>query len=215
MGRKNLAYDYLKNMILSNKLAPNAPIREMDIANELKISRTPLREAMRELEAEGLIVSYPSQGSYVSKITPYDIEEIYELRVLLELHSLENSISRFTDDELNYLSKAFDQTYDDIDWIEYHKADRMLHQLIIEKAGNKRLVGFMNNLNAQIERVRRMSSSDIKRRESSYREHKEIINLIRNKDLQKCKVSLGNHLRSVANSSIEVIKMQEIKSNII
>lgn len=209
MGRKELAYNYLKKMILSDKLQPNAPIREMEISAELKISRTPIREAMRELEKEGLIVSYPSQGSYVTKISPYDIEEIYELRALLEVHSLEKSIYLFTDTELDYLIKVFDQTFDDDDWVEYHKADRMLHQLIIDKAGNKRLSDYMEILNTQIERIRRMASSDDRRRELSYREHLEIINQIRNKDIKKCKIALENHLKAIAKSSIEVTKLMK------
>lgn len=215
MTRKDLAYKYLKEMILSNNLASSSPIRETEIASKLKMSRTPLREAMRELEKEGLIISYPSQGSYVTRITPYDIEEICELRLLFELYAIEKSFNLFNNQELDYLVNYFEKTFKDESWEEYHKADRILHGLIIEKAGNKRLIGFIETLNIQIERVRRMSAYKKMRRQHSFVEHMEIINNIRNNDFQKCKVALKKHLKSVENSSIEVAKLIEVNSNII
>lgn len=206
MGRKEEAFTYLKNAILSNKLPPETPVREMDIAKELQMSRTPVREAMRELEADGLIISYPARGTIVAPITPYDVEEIYELRVLHELWALERGFFRITDEELDSLQHAFDEAYRDQSWEKNHDADRRLHRLIVEKSGSKRLVAFVNTLNMQIERIRVSSAKDVSRQALSYKEHSEIIAHIKKKDLPRCKEALHSHLRAVANSAVETTR---------
>ena len=207
MSQKNVAYDYLKNAILSNELLCGSPIREMDIAKKLKMSRTPIREALRELESEGLIETYPSRGTIVSKITPYDVEEIYSLRVLLETWGLEQSLSKITVAELDEIENIFNKSYNARNWEDHHNADRMLHQLIVEKSGSKRLIMFINTLNTQIERVRRFDEYDPTRRDNSYTEHLQIIAMIRKRDLEGSKIALKNHLRAVANSAVEVTRI--------
>lgn len=209
MGRKDEAYRYLKEAILSNELPPESPVREMEIAEKLKMSRTPIREAMRELEAEGLINSYPSRGSFVLSLTPYDVEEIYELRVLHELWALEKGFFRITDAELDYVQNAFDEAYANKDWKANHEADRLLHRIIIEKAGSKRLASFVKTLNTQIERVRYISAMGAGRLDESYREHSALIALMRSKDLIKCKEALRTHLQTVTKSAIEEAKTME------
>ena len=213
MGRKQQAYDYLKNAIVTNALPPGAPVREMELAEELKMSRTPIREAMRELETEGVLISYPSRGTFVLSLSPSDVEEIYELRTLHEVWALEKSIFRITDEELDLVHKTFTEAFEHSDWETCHKADRLLHRLIVEKSGSKRLIAFLNTLNTQAERIRRVSAKDFARLAVSYREHMEIINLIRKRDLPACRESLRSHLRSVADSAIELSKVIDFSFN--
>ena len=108
VDKKTEAYNYIKEEILSNRLQPDEPILELAISEKLKMSRTPIREAMRELESEGLIVSYPSRGSFVTALSPYDVEEIGELRILLEGWALERSINRITEEELDEIKIKLD-----------------------------------------------------------------------------------------------------------
>ena len=210
LSRKDEAYRYLRNAIVTNRYPQNAPISEMAVSEELGMSRTPIREAMRELEREGLIVSYPARGSFVTPITPYDVEEIYELRVLLEVWALGRSFSRITPAELDHLEEMFRQGYERSDWELLHEADRSLHGLITEKAGSKRLLEFISVLNAQIERIRSASALDKNRSSLSYEEHLEIIRCIRAGDREKSLRALRAHLRSVANSAIESAKYNEV-----
>ena len=70
MDRKNQAYEYVKNTILNGDLPQGAPVKELELAATLNMSRTPIREALRQLEAEGVVVSYPSRGTFVTTITP-------------------------------------------------------------------------------------------------------------------------------------------------
>lgn len=207
MDRKEQAYIYLKNAILTDQLLPDEPIPELAVARELKMSRTPIREAMRKLESEGLVVSYPSRGSFVTSLSPYDVEEIYELRSLLEIWALERSIMRISDEELNTVEECFEKAGQESNWEMFHEADRALHGLIVGKAGSRRLFEFINILYSQIERIRCISAKNRDRIQKSYREHMEIIRRIRERDVQKSKVALSVHLRSVTDSAVEAAKL--------
>lgn len=207
MSRKEEAYTYLKEQILSGKLLPETPISELQVSKTLEISRTPIREAIRDLESEGLLVTYPSRGAFVASISPYDMEEIYELRILLETWALEKSIGRITDQELASMEEEFQTAHKADDWQTLHEADRDLHRLITERAGSRRLMAFLDTLNAQIERIRRISSKEPERSERSFEEHMEIIRCIRSRDLEKSKDALKRHLRSVADSAIATARI--------
>ncbi|MHC6179178.1 GntR family transcriptional regulator [Clostridium sp. JNZ X4-2] len=212
MNRKKQAYEYLKNEIITNRFRPETPIIEMEIASKLKMSRSPIREAMRELEMEGLIVSYPGHGSFVASISPYDVEEIYELRILLESWALKRSISRITSEELDNLEHNFKTAFREGDWEALHQADRALHNLIINKSLSKRLIAFMNILNSQIERIRYISAKNKNRAELSYHEHLKIIHYLRQHDFDKCKMTLKTHLKSVVQSAMEVARISKIET---
>lgn len=209
MDRKNQAYEYVKNSILNGDLPQGAPVKELELAATLNMSRTPIREALRQLEAEGVVVSYPSRGTFVTTITPYDVEEIFELRILLETWALEKGFYRITDEELNQAEAAFTQSYEPFQWETYHIADRAFHHMILDKAGNKRLSVFASTLDIQIERIRRFGAKEATRREHSYSEHMNIIKCMRNRDLLGSRLALQNHLRSVADSAIETCKIME------
>ena len=207
MNRKQQAYDFLKKAIISNTYPAGTPVREMDLAAELNMSRTPIREAMRELEIEGVLISYPARGTFVVPLTLSDVEEIYELRAMHELWAIERSYDRISEEELAFVEKIFDESYRSANWETWHQADRLLHRLIIEKSGSKRLVTFVNTLNTQMDRIRGVSAArDLTRLETSYKEHMAIIDCIRRRDLPQCKKVLQGHLRSVANSAIEASK---------
>ena len=203
MGRKEEAYVYLKEAIISNQLKPDQPLAELAISEQLHMSRTPIREAMRELEAEGLIVSYPARGSFVASLTPYDVDEIYALRVLLETWALERSIFRIPESVLDELEELF-RTADS--WEARHLADRRLHGTISEYAGSKRLLDFIQVLNSQVERVRRISATDHNRSLASHKEHLEILAQLRERDLPRCREALTRHLRGVADSAVEATR---------
>jgi DNA-binding GntR family transcriptional regulator len=214
MGRKEQAYEYIKNAILLNQLRPGTPVREMELAEELQMSRTPIREAMRDLEAEGLVVSYASRGTFVSTITPYDVEEIGELRALFEEWSLERGFWRITDQELDYLQNEFERAHARGDREAARRTDRLFHKLIVEKSGSKRMVMFMSRLNTQIERIRLVSTQGFDGSQRSYDEHLEIIGCIRARDLEKSKAALKKHLRSVDTSAMEAAREIGIDLNL-
>ena len=212
MGRKDQAYDYIKKAIIDNEFPPGTPIREADLAEILHMSRSPIREALRELETKGLIVNYPSRGTIVATIKLSDVDEIYQLRSLLELWALEQGYHRFSEDEIAQFEQAFTTAYQAGDWLALHETDMAFHQAIIYKSGSRRLANVMHALNIQSERIRRYNTRNMDRAELFYREHMEILNAIRSKNLYNSKNALRDHLRSASDSALEAAKMMEIES---
>lgn len=214
MDKKSQAYEYLKHAIIVDEIPPGSPLVELELSESLQMSRTPIREAMRQLETEGLVTTYPARGSFVTVLTPDDVQEIYELRLALELWALERSIARITDEELDALQAAFEEGYRTGAWETLHNADRGLHDLITEKAWSRRLLMLLSLLNTQAERIRYQSARSLGRDDLSYREHLHIIQCIRERDLEKSRVALRTHLRSVANSAMDAAKAQAVKSSL-
>lgn len=207
-SRKEIAYEHLYNSIITNRLNPGQPISEQEISDELGTSRTPVREALKQLEAEGLVRHIPNRGVFVSEITTQDVEEIFSLREMMEVLALQFSYKKITDKELHELEALLlplDENYSSED---YFKADRMLHDLIVQYGNNRRLSNFLHNINAQIERIRIISSLTPQRLTKSREEHLEIIRALKEKDLSKSEKALRNHIRKVKESTIEVCKGQ-------
>ena len=214
MDKKSQAYEYLKHAITVDEIPPGSPLVELELSESLQMSRTPIREAMRQLETEGLVTTYPARGSFVTVLTPDDVQEIYELRLALELWALERSIARITDEELDALQAAFEEGYRTGAWETLHNADRGLHDLITEKAWSRRLLMLLSLLNTQAERIRYQSARSLGRDDLSYRENLHIIQCIRERDLEKSRAALRTHLRSVANSAMDAAKAQAVKSSL-
>ena len=211
MSRKNQVYQYLLEAIVSNRIPSGTPIVEMDIAEELNISRTPIREAMKELEAEGLVCRYPAIGTVVTEITPHDVEEIFSLRILLEVFALQSSWDKISEAELDEIEAIFSKLELDSSKEAYQEGDKRLHSLIINKAGNWRLKKFLDLLNSQIERFRRIAAYSFSRPEQSKKEHLEIIHWLKNRDLPACEKALKRHLINVKISTLEVAKLYAVK----
>lgn len=194
---KEIAYRYIKKNIISQNFECGYPILEKEIASKLNISRTPIREALKALEAEGFVKNYPFQSTIVSSLSQSDVEEICDLRLLLECWALKNSIHRITDEELDQVEAMFPEDVSKgYDWNTHHSADRALHGLIIRRANSPRLINMLNAFDDQIEWFRTDCDNEAERR-ASYREHIEIINAIRSRDANNADQALRCHLEQV------------------
>ncbi len=206
MSRKEQAYEYIKKEIVTGKLKGGTPILELELSESLKMSRTPIREALKELEAEGAVVSYASRGTFVTELTPYDVEDIFNLRILLEIWSLERGINRITKEELDVVEKHLLEAEQSGIWDEDYRADVEFHSLIVEKSGSKRLIGFMQILYKQIERISYRAFMNKSYNRDSYEEHRMLVASIREHDLEKGRELLKKHLEAVAGAAIEAFK---------
>ena len=200
---KTVAYNYLKMAIINGDLPENSPIRETEISKSLEMSRSPIREAIRALEIEGVVVSYPSRGAYVASLNPKDVHEICELRSLFEIWALERAYQHFTFQELSEFEEKFTSAYFKFDWEAYHKTDQEFHRMIISKANCARLAGFYDTLNLQCERLRRYCIMSPKRMQESYEEHLILLQSIRTSNLPLAKEQLKSHLTGVAEAIVK------------
>ncbi len=205
--RKQKAYCYLRNAILSNELKQGSAIVEQDISDKLQISRTPIREALKMLEAEGLVYQIPQRGTFVKEITTQDVEEIFMLREALEVVALRESIKHISDEPLDELESKLEKLSIQSKPEDFYECDKMLHQLIIQNCGNRRLVHFLNTINSQIEMIRRISAMLPNRLEKSKQEHLRIVRALKARNLPKAESELRKHIKNVEASTLEVCRV--------
>lgn len=199
MTRKEEAYNYIKNEIILNHLHPNEVISENQITEQLNMSRTPVREAIKELVADGL-VTFRGRENVVTPLTAADVQEVYELRSLLETYALKKTINIIPEEALDKLEGEFEQAYQANDWDAYLDVDTRFHALITHLSGYQRLKQFLDILKAQTARTRHVSSYNPHRMSRSIEEHKEIIKWIRQRNLDEAEKALAYHLQRVYDS---------------
>lgn len=204
--RQQKAYEYLYNAIVTNKLPPGVAIAEQEISNVLGISRTPVREALKQLEAEGLVRHIPLRGTFVEEITTQDLEEIFALRETLEVLALKTAINDITDEELYEIEILLRSLEYDSSNEKFYDSDRRLHDLIVKHGGNRRLAQILNNLNSQMERLRHIAAMKPHRLQQSKQEHLEIVAALKRRDLEEAERLLRQHIRNVKESTIEVCR---------
>ena len=210
-GLKNVAYDYLLDAIMSHELKPGQAIVEQDISDRLNISRTPIREAFKQLESEGLVRHLPSRGTFVTNLTVQDVEEIFQLRELFEITALKSAINCITDDELDYIEDRVryldDKKSEEPPTQEaFYRSDRDLHMMIMKYSGNSRMIKFHKTLEAQLEQLRRISAMTPKRLVKSRQEHLDIIYALRTRDLVSATRHLSIHLQNIKESTLNVCR---------
>ncbi len=210
-GLKDTAYKYIYNAIMLYELKPGQMVVEQDLSSQLGISRTPVREALRQLEQEGLVRHIPSRGTFVEDLTVQDIEEIFQIRILLEVSALKNAIAEVTDEELDSLEKELlDLSEERIQEKkikeDYFRSDRALHTMIMRYSRNSRMISFHRHIEAQMERLRRVSSLTPMRLSKSRQEHQSLISALRSRDLDRATDALLIHLNNVKESSLNVCR---------
>ncbi|MGN1282501.1 MAG: GntR family transcriptional regulator [Limosilactobacillus sp.] len=199
MTRKEEAYNYIYREVILNHFRPNEVISENQITDKLNMSRTPVREAMKQLEADGLIVMH-GRENIVAPLTSNDVQEVYELRSLLEEYALKKSINTIPEEALDQISRRFDKAFADEDWDEYLTVDTAFHELITNVEGHYRLHQFLNILKAQTARTRYVSSHNPTRMSRSLEEHREIIKWIKKRNIDEAEKALAYHLQRVYES---------------
>ena len=205
-SRTKIVYNYLYEQIVSYKLKPGDPIIEQDVSSLLGCSRTPVREAIRILTAEGLVRNIPARGAYVLEISLQDIEEIFSLRKMLELGALKEGLLRISDEEIQNVEAMLAGLDQHSEFDAFFKSDRLLHDMIVRNSGNKRLMKFLGMINAQVERVRRISALRPQRLLNSKKEHLEIIEAIKARNLERASKFLDEHIENVKLSCFDVLR---------
>ncbi len=193
-SKKNLsqkAYIELKKDIYKNKIKPGDCLSENLIATELNMSRTPVREALRMLEREDLVEIKDGIGIYVKTISFKDIEDIFEVRKVLETLAIKTSLNRITDEEISQLEKKFIDLmldYDDginIPMDRFIAVDWELDELIVKKCNNNYIITIINEINSKIIRYQYMSFEALNDVKESTIQHLKILSLMKKRDLEE------------------------------
>jgi len=169
----------LRDAILAGDLPAQTRLREPDLAKRLAVSRTPLREAIRQLEAEGLLTTVPRVGAFVTAVTLQDLEETYAIRAVLEGLAARQAAARVDPERAARLRALLDELgQKTANYRICHEAAGRFHDAIFDLAGNRRLRAMYEALTRQVERLRRMSLAVGKRPDTSLREHRRIADAI-------------------------------------
>jgi DNA-binding GntR family transcriptional regulator len=165
----------LRQAILTGTLSPKTRLLEPELARQLEVSRTPLREAIRQLEAEGLVSTVPRIGTFVSEIRAHDVEDLYAIRAVLEglaarqaAESRDPAKPEILRPILAELAKRTSEHR------EYHEISGSFHDAIVGLAGNRRLQAMYQALAQHVSRMRSLSLAVRQRPEVSLREHRRI-----------------------------------------
>lgn len=203
---RDVVFITLREAILKGDLEPGARLMEMDLANKLGVSRTPIREAIRKLELEGLVSMAPRKGAVVAEITLDDLRDVLEVRKHLEELAVDLACRRANQeviDELVEFNKKFQNSLRTSNLTQIAEADVNFHEIIYEATRNKRLIQILNNLREQMYRYRMEYIKDEQMRKTLVDEHNQIIEAIRNKDIDEAKKQVRMHINNQEKTIIE------------
>ena len=194
-------YRQLKDLILSFVFYPGVRVTENELADRFHVSRTPVREALQRLAAEGYVTILPKQGCFVRDIDIDEINHYYDVRIGLEMLALELACQTMSDSQLKKLAAAWDprQVPSKPPTVAAMVArDESFHLALAAGTGNAVLAGYLKDVNDHIHIVRRLDFTDPTRIEQTYREHHEVVQRLLARDVDGAKQLLQSHIRKSA-----------------
>jgi DNA-binding GntR family transcriptional regulator len=191
--------DDIRRRILTGGFRPGERIAESEIAAKLGISRSPVREAFRVLEREGLITTLPRKGSFITEISPQDVEELFDLRVILECHAID-CIKKRAVRSLDELKALLEEVSGEL----IKEPDRFtiisgFHYSLVELSNNYRLVELYKILAVSLKRYQLIYHSKKGQRDISLEHHKGIVDALKRGEYALTKKLLRSHVRYVEN----------------
>lgn len=192
------AYCEIKERILSGDLKGSTLISEYQLSDEMKISRTPIREALRDLQKAGLVEIYPQRGALVVELTEQDLNEIFSIKELIEGHcaaeiTRQGKSSVF--DKLQEIQVATEEALSRGDRDEAYATATKLHEIILSSARNRRLISMMELLQDQVFRINQSTLRLPNRLEETVAEHSAIVEAVRSGKPDAARDKMVEHLR--------------------
>ena len=192
-------YHRLREGILAGQYAEGEALTELGVAKELNVSRTPVREALRQLELEELVELRPNRGAIVKGISAEDIRDIYEIRSVIESMAAARAAVEATEEELNALEETLDLTQFYLDRSNYDKLQSMdgsFHQQLYEMCKSRMLRHILTDLHNYVGRSRGASLKTEGRAQASIEEHRAILEALRARDPQLARDRMTGHVRN-------------------
>lgn len=213
---REVVCETLRNAIVSGILKPGERLMEIQLAEELGVSRTPVREAIRKLELEGFVIMVPRRGTYVADLSIKDINEVYEVRTSLDVLAAGLAAERITEEELEQMERLLVQIGEYIDNGDMDKiveADSLFHDILYRASRNDRLVGIINNLREQLTRFRSMSMSYPGRLKNTLEEHSRLVEAIAQRDPELAQQRAVEHMENAEQTLLNDLNERRSQSN--
>ena len=209
---RDVVFNTLRQAILKGELKPGERLMEIALAERLGVSRTPIREAMRKLELEGLVVMIPRRGAQVANITEKDLNDVLEVRLALENMAIEKACNRMTEDQMDKLwiaAREFEKTMTERNLVRLAEADVEFHEIIYQASDNRRLNQVLNNLREQIYRYRVEYLKDEETRNVLVKEHEELYHAIKERDVSRALEISSKHIENQRKAIIQSIEADQ------
>ena len=206
---RDVVFNTLRRAILRGELKPGERLMEIQLANKLGVSRTPIREAIRKLELEGLVLMIPRKGAEVAEITEKNLRDVLEVRCALEELAVQLACDRIDRDRLRELHAAaahFRDVLGNADITELGEADEAFHDVIFQATGNNRLIQLLNNLREQMYRYR---IEYLKKKEcypQLLEEHAQIMRAIEEQDKEKATKITMQHINNQVDTVVDTLR---------
>ncbi len=209
---RDVVFNTLRQAILKGELAPGERLMEIQLAQKLGVSRTPIREAIRKLELEGLVLMIPRRGAEVAKISEKSLKDVLEVRRSLEELAIELACQRMTEAELAQLERAqatFRDAIGEGDAMKIAELDEAYHDVIYNCTRNARLVQILNNLREQMYRFRLEYIKEEDKRQILLLEHEKILSALRGRRVAEARAAVREHIDNQEITVLKTIKERE------
>ncbi len=209
---RDVVFNTLRRAILRGELKPGERLMEIQLANKLGVSRTPIREAIRKLELEGLVLMIPRKGAEVAEITEKNLRDVLEVRCALEELAVQLACDRIDKKgcrELRTAAEHFKDVLDSDDITQIAQADEAFHDVIFTATDNQRLIQLLNNLREQMYRYR---IEYLKKKEcypQLMEEHEAIICAIEGHNKEKATQITGQHINNQVDTVLGTLRHRE------
>lgn len=209
---REVVCESLREAIRKGILKPGERLMEIQLAEDLGVSRTPVREAIRKLEQEGYVIMMPRRGTYVANMSIRDVNEIFEIRTALESLSNGMAAERITEEELERLQRLLVMIGGHIkskDMDKIVETDIEFHELLYQASRNTRLIGIIANLREQLTRFRTLSMSYPGRLEATLEEHRDMVEAIAKGDVKAARKAAERHMEHSEQTLLKAMDAME------
>ncbi len=200
--------ELIREMIVEDRLPPGTPIRERALAEQLQVSRTPLREALKILTAEGLVEHTPRRGVVVANPSDEEVRELLQLLGVVEAYAGELACASATEEEIREIKALHLEmlaAYTRGDRLGYFKRNQDIHLALVRATGNRTLIDHHRTLNARVYRIRYVCNLKTERWESAIKEHEAILEALGRRDPAATAALLKTHVLEAFEKMLEIL----------
>ncbi|MDK2822194.1 MAG: hypothetical protein PWQ67_92 [Clostridia bacterium] len=208
---REIVFETLRDAIINQVLRPGERLMEIQLAEEMGVSRTPVREAIRKLELEGFVVMVPRRGAYVAGISMKDIHEVFEVRAALEALAASLAAERITEEELEEMERQLVKEAEETEANNLRsivEIDTSFHDLLYKAARNERLIHFVNHLQEQLHRFRSASLARPGRSKTALEEHKKIVEALAERNGKLAEQLAREHIENAEHAMMLSLEKQ-------
>ncbi|AFM39168.1 transcriptional regulator [Desulfosporosinus acidiphilus SJ4] len=205
---REIVFESMREAILNGVLEPGERLMEIQLAEEMGVSRTPVREAIRKLELENFVVMIPRKGAYVAGVSLKDVADVFEIRSALEGLAAGLAAERVTDEELEQMEQVlfYRANEGEMNLEQIVQSDTDFHALVYKASRNERLIQILANLREQIQRFRATSLAVPGRNKDAIEEHRMIVEALRNHNSEEAQSLAMAHIVTAENVMFETMR---------